>query len=110
MPRFLPRAADRRGRMPKRLSKENAEWALASDRFLRGRALTRLAGYLIAAAVALETDILQVLAQAGLRLIGIQATFQDTPHFVVILFVAAAVVLLIADALISNPGPSSEQS
>jgi hypothetical protein len=62
--------------------------------------MARRAGYFILAAVALETDIVQLLAQAAFGAFGIVVTPSDTPHFVAISFAAMGAFLLILDRVL----------
>ena len=62
--------------------------------------MARRAGYFILAAVALETDIVQLLAQAAFGAFGIIVTPSDTPHFVSIAFAAMGAFLLVLDRVL----------
>ncbi|MGO3927965.1 hypothetical protein NP284_06580 [Rhodopseudomonas pseudopalustris] len=62
-----------------------------------GRTMSRRAGYLIATAVAFETNLPQLIVQGGFKIAGVDLTIQDTPHWVSVIFVGFAVVLLFGD-------------
>lgn len=59
--------------------------------------MSRRAGYLIAAAVALEADLPQLIIQGGFKIAGVDLAIQDTPHWVSVSFVGFAVLLLFGD-------------
>ena len=67
--------------------------------------MARRASYFIIAAVALETDIIQLLAQAALGAFGIVVTPNDTPHFVSLAFAAIGAFLLVLDRVLPDNRP-----
>lgn len=68
---------------------------------LRGRPLNRAGLVLIIGAVALESDVVQLLIQVGAKALKIDGiAYSETPHFVVLTFVVAAVVLLVTDRFV----------
>jgi hypothetical protein len=59
--------------------------------------MSRRAGYLILAAVALEANLPQLIVQGSFKAFGIDLPVPDTPHWVSVSFAGLAVLLLIAD-------------
>lgn len=86
--------------MARRLTKENIEWAAHLWRAVRGRALVRNSGYLILAAVALYSNVLQVVASAIFHQLGIALQFPETPAAIPVFFILVAAFLLIFDRLV----------
>jgi hypothetical protein len=68
--------------------------------------MARRASYFIIAAVALETDVIQLLAQAAFGAFGIIVTPSDTPHFVSIAFAAMGAFLLVLDRVLPENRPT----
>lgn len=93
-----------------RLSKSDFEAAIDLWHRFKGRAISRNAGYLILAAVGLESNIGQLLVEGTLSYANIKIDVPDTPHWVTAVFVTGAVVLLIADRLIPIPNSRLEPS
>ncbi|MBO4224034.1 hypothetical protein [Bradyrhizobium neotropicale] len=79
------------------LSKANLEVAIDLWHRFKGRAMSRRAGYLIAAAVALEADLPQLIVQGGFKAAGVDLVLPETPHWVSVSFVGFAVLLLFGD-------------
>jgi hypothetical protein len=92
------------------LTQPNAEKVIDLWHRFKGRPISRNAGYLILAAVGLESNIVQLLIEGGFSYANVKVDIPDTPHWVTAVFVIAAVVLLIADRLIpitaSRPEPN----
>jgi hypothetical protein len=84
------------------LTRSNLETGIDLWNRLKGRAMARRAGYFVLAAVALETDVLQLLAQAAFAAFGIVVTPSNTPHFVAIAFAAMGGFLLILDRILAE--------
>lgn len=79
------------------ITKRNAENVVDLWLRLKGRAMSRRAGYLILAAVALETDVFGILIEGAFALVNVKVTVPETPHSVSIVFASLAVILLLAD-------------
>jgi hypothetical protein len=92
------------------LTRNNFETGIELWHRLKGRAISRNAGYLILAAVGLESNIVQLLVEGAFSYAHIKVDIPDTPHWVTAVFVVSAVVLLIADRLLpianSRPEPN----
>jgi hypothetical protein len=82
------------------LTRNNFETGIELWHRLKGRAISRNAGYLILAAVGLESNIVQLLVEGAFSYAHIKVDIPDTPHWVTAVFVVSAVVLLIADRLL----------
>jgi len=78
-------------------SRKNFEISIDLWHRLKGGAMSRRAGYLILAAVALETDVLQLLIEGGFAFVNIKINIPETPHWVSVSFAGFAVILLVAD-------------
>jgi hypothetical protein len=79
---------------------ENLGWIVDLWLKVRGRALARNAGYLILAAIALETDVVQLLLAGLFGAFGVSLTVSETPHYVAIIFAAFAVLLLVIERVL----------
>jgi hypothetical protein len=73
------------------------DWALNWFLRLRGNRLARNAGYLIIAAIAAASNAVQLVIAGIFATFGLTITIPDTPWWVFVLFVSAAVVLLVVD-------------
>jgi hypothetical protein len=82
------------------LTKPNAETMIDLWHRFKGHPISRNAGYLVLAAVGLESNIIQSLIEGGFSYAGVKVDIPKTPHWVTAVFVGAAAVLLIADRLI----------
>lgn len=71
---------------------------------MKGRAISRNAGYLILAAVSLESNIVQLLIEGASSYAHVKVDIPDTPHWVTAVFVVSAAVLLVADRLLPVAG------
>lgn len=81
-------------------TRPNIEWAVDLWLRFRGNRLTRHAGLLILAALAALSNAVQLLIVGGFALLGRKIEITDTPNWIVVFLVVAAVVLLVVDRLV----------
>jgi hypothetical protein len=86
-------------------TRENLEVAIDLWHRFKGRPMSRRAGYLIVAAVALEADVPQLIIHGLFKTLGIDVPILETPHWVSVSFAGLAVILLIADRFLREPAP-----
>jgi hypothetical protein len=79
------------------LNRANLETSIDLWHRFKGRTMSRRAGYLILAAVALEANMPQMIVQGAFKVIGINLPIPETPHWVSVTFVGFAVLLLFGD-------------
>jgi hypothetical protein len=87
------------------LTREDLEAAIDLWHRFKGRPLSRRAGYLIVAAVALEADVPQLIVHGLFKTFGIDVPILETPRWVSLGFAALAAVLLVADRLLPERVP-----
>jgi hypothetical protein len=78
-------------------TRQTLEFAIDLWHRFKGRPMSRRAGYLIVAAVALETDVPQLIVHGLFKAFGIDVPILESPHWVSVVFVGLAVALLVAD-------------
>jgi hypothetical protein len=82
------------------LSRENIEWAARLYKYLRSRPLTRYGGVLFVGALALYSNVFQMIIVGVFLVLGKQLTIPDAPAGVFYTMIAVGACLIILDRLL----------
>lgn len=87
-------------KMPGWFSRENIEWATRLYKYVRGRALTRWGGFLLLGALALYSNVLQLIVVGIFLLLNKQLSASEPPSGVAYAMLALGCILMVLDRIL----------